>query len=273
MTRRPISSPIGVPSSTPTPTSTTTACRTTSRACSTVPGTRAWCRSSPSAPRPPTAPSCIEIAGDHPGIFAAVGVQPNHVAEAARATGPGSSSWHEARASSPSARPGWTATGTGRRSTTQQEWFDRHLALATELDLPVVIHCRDCEADLIEQLERWAGPSAASSTPSPAPATTPGLPRPGPAHLVRRAWSRSRTRASTPFGPRPAPFPLDRILVETDSPYLSPQPVRGRPNQPAHLAWTAQYLAEMVGLSPAEFANQTTANARQLFALSATDTL
>ena len=59
--------------------------------------------------------------------------------------------------------------------------------------------------------------------------------------------------------------PLDRILIETDSPYLSPQPVRGRPNQPAHLSWTCELLAGSLGLSPAELAAATTANARPSF--------
>ena len=70
-----------------------------------------------------------------------------------------------------------------------------------------------------------------------------------------------------------ATIPLDRILVETDSPYLSPQPARGRPNQPAHLAWTAGHLAGVLGLDPAAFAALTTANARTLFKLPAGDVL
>ena len=68
-------------------------------------------------------------------------------------------------------------------------------------------------------------------------------------------------------------IPLERLLVETDSPYLSPQPVRGRPNQPSHLAWTAQHLAQIVGLSAVEFAKLTTANAKRLFRLPEDDTL
>ncbi len=57
----------------------------------------------------------------------------------------------------------------------------------------------------------------------------------------------------------------DRILIETDSPYLSPQPLRGRRNEPAHLVHTAGCLAEVRGLALADFAAQTTANARALF--------
>jgi TatD DNase family protein len=67
--------------------------------------------------------------------------------------------------------------------------------------------------------------------------------------------------------------PLDRILIETDSPYLSPQPVRGRPNQPAHLAWTAQFLSRTLGIEPEELARLTTENARRLFGLPSDDVL
>ena len=62
-----------------------------------------------------------------------------------------------------------------------------------------------------------------------------------------------------------ARVPLDRLLVETDSPYLSPHPFRGQTNEPARVALTAARLAEIRGLSPAEFAQITTANARRLF--------
>jgi TatD DNase family protein len=64
-----------------------------------------------------------------------------------------------------------------------------------------------------------------------------------------------------------ATVPLDRVLVETDSPYLSPVPMRGRRNEPAHVAHTAACLAGLHRLSPEELAERTTANARTLFRL------
>jgi TatD DNase family protein len=64
-----------------------------------------------------------------------------------------------------------------------------------------------------------------------------------------------------------ATVPADRILVETDSPYLSPHPLRGKRNEPANVVHTAACLAEVRGQSAESFAAQTTANARALFRL------
>ena len=59
--------------------------------------------------------------------------------------------------------------------------------------------------------------------------------------------------------------PLDRILVETDAPYLAPVPMRGRPNQPAFVAHTAQYVADLRGIGLDEFSEQTSNNFFELF--------
>jgi TatD DNase family protein len=64
-----------------------------------------------------------------------------------------------------------------------------------------------------------------------------------------------------------ARVPLDRLLVDTDSPYLTPHPFRGKPNEPARVVLTGQRLAEIHGLSDVELARVTTANARRLFRL------
>jgi len=62
-------------------------------------------------------------------------------------------------------------------------------------------------------------------------------------------------------------IPLDRILVETDAPYLAPTPRRGKRNEPSYVKYTAAVLAEVHGLSLEEFSEQTTKNACQLFQL------
>jgi len=64
-----------------------------------------------------------------------------------------------------------------------------------------------------------------------------------------------------------ARVPLERMLVETDSPYLAPVPVRGQRNEPAHIVHTAACLADVLGVALKTFAQQTTQNARTLFGL------
>ena len=60
-------------------------------------------------------------------------------------------------------------------------------------------------------------------------------------------------------------LPLDRLLVETDAPYLAPVPMRGRRNEPAFVAHTASFLAELLGIAPAELGRATTDNFFRLF--------
>ena len=215
----------------------------------------------------------IEIAVGHPGVFAAVGVQPNHVAEAQE------QDWSRIVELATHGRVAAIGeTGLDRYwdhtpFAQQQEWFDRHLRLTRELDLPVVIHCRDCEADLIEQLKRWQKPvrgvlhSFTGTLDHAEQFLDLGL------YISFAGMVTFSNKSLDPLRAVARRVPVDRLLIETDSPYLSPQPVRGRPNQPSHLAWTAQFLAGVVGLSPAEFCSQTTANARRLFGLPETDTL
>jgi TatD DNase family protein len=70
-----------------------------------------------------------------------------------------------------------------------------------------------------------------------------------------------------------ARVPADRLLVETDSPYLSPHPFRGKTNEPARVAWTAGRIAECRGMAPEELARITSDNARTLFGLAPDDCL
>ena len=62
-------------------------------------------------------------------------------------------------------------------------------------------------------------------------------------------------------------IPLERLLIETDAPYLAPVPKRGRRNEPSYLPYTASYLADCYGIPEERLAEATTANARRLFAL------
>jgi TatD DNase family protein len=209
------------------------------------------------------------LAAGRSGLFAAVGVHPNHAAEAR----PGD--WE--RVLDLIDLPGVVALGeTGldryRDHTPfpeQQEWFDRHLALALERDLPVVIHCRESERDIAAQLSRLGRPvrgvlhSFTGSWDDAQAFLELGL------HLSFAGMVTFTNKGLDALRETAARVPDDRLLVETDSPYLSPHPFRGRSNEPARVAVTAERLAALRGLAPADLARLTTANARRLFGLPA----
>ena len=102
----------------------------------------------------------VEIAGRSPGIFAAVGIQPNHASGGGRrATGNGSSTWLVFPGSLPSVRRGSIATGTTRRSPSSRTGSTGISRSPHERGLPVVIHCRDCQRDIIDPLARLGRPT------------------------------------------------------------------------------------------------------------------
>lgn len=214
-----------------------------------------------------TSTDCVELAGAYRGVFAAVGIHPNEAAEA------NDNDWRVI--TDLVQRPGVVAVGeTGLDRywdrtpfELQQEWFDRHLILAHERDLSVVIHCRDCPREIIDQLQRLGRPvrgvmhSFTGSWEDAEACLELGL------HLSFAGMVTFMNKTLDPLREVAARVPLDRLLVETDSPYLSPHPHRGQTNEPARVAFTAARLAEIRGLSLAQFAQITTTNARRLFCL------
>ncbi len=209
----------------------------------------------------------VALAGAHPGVYAAVGIQPNYTAQVDAAD------WDRVLALVD--RPKVVAigeTGLDRHwdyapFDVQQDYFDRHLRLAQQRDLPFVVHTRESDADVLAMLReaRLRGPlrgimhSFTGTTETAAECVALGLHISFAGMVTFKKSDALRAVAVT--------IPADRILVETDSPYLSPHPLRGKRNEPANLVHTATCLAEARGESPAEFAAQTTANARGLFRL------
>jgi TatD DNase family protein len=217
--------------------------------------------------------SVIALAAAHPGVFASVGIHPNEAAEA----GPGD--WEEIV--DLAGRPRVVAigeTGLDRHwdrtpMPVQQESFARHLELAHRLDLPVVIHCRDSAPDIVAQLSSLGRPvkgvlhSFTGDRDQARAFLDLGL------HLSFAGMITFANKALDPLRDAAALAPLDRILVETDSPYLTPHPFRGKLNEPARVALTGSHLAEIRGISLSELAQATTANARRLFGLPDVDIL
>ena len=140
--------------------------------------------------------------------------------------------------------------------------FERQLELAAELGKPVVIHTRAASDDTAAALEPFVGTVVLHCF------SAPGL---LPVALDRGYYVSFAGNVTYPNAEelRDAArvVPADRLLVETDSPYLSPQPRRGRPNEPANVVHTAAALAEVRGADPAALAAQLDANAAAAFAL------
>jgi TatD DNase family protein len=212
-----------------------------------------------------TSQACIELAAEFDGVHAAVGMQPNYLAEAQ--TG----DWDRVVAMVD--QPGVVAigeTGLDRHwdftpFDVQQDYFDRHIRLSQQRGLPFIVHMRDCDEDILVMLReaRQRGPLNGvmhSFTGSQAMADeclAMGLYISFAGMVTYKKSDELRAIAAS--------VPADRILIETDSPYLSPEPVRKiKRNEPAHVVHTAACLANVRGSTLEEFAAITTVNARRL---------
>lgn len=145
--------------------------------------------------------------------------------------------------------------------------FAAQIELANELDLALVIHTRDAWDDTFGILRDVGVPARTilhCFTGGPDEA------RRGLELGALLSFSGIVTFKGAPEVQAAAAFcPLDRMLVETDSPYLAPAPHRGRPNRPAWVAHVGRFIADLRGLPAATLATATTANARAAFALPA----
>jgi len=144
----------------------------------------------------------------------------------------------------------------------QRRLFQRQLELAAELEKPVVVHTRAADEDTAAVLAGFDGTVVLHCFSSPA-LLEPAL---------ERGWYVSFAGNVTfPTAPElreaAARVPADRILAETDAPYLAPQPRRGRPNEPAYVTHTLRALADARGEDPVELEARIEANAAAAFSL------
>jgi TatD DNase family protein len=144
----------------------------------------------------------------------------------------------------------------------QRRLFERHLAVAVDLGKPVVVHTRAADDETSAALEGFGGTVVLHCFSSPALL---------PVALERGYYVSFAGNVTFPKAPElreaAAAVPGDRILAETDSPYLAPQPRRGRPNEPAFVVHTIEALAAARGEDPAVLAERIDANATAAFSL------
>jgi len=238
--------------------------------------------------------AAVKLAQAHPMIYAAVGFHPTDL-----------DSWDESSVenlqnliTSPS--PSGRGRGEGKivaigeigldyywvkeagQQARQRESFQAQLALAKEVGLPVVVHMREADdawvgpasADLLDILSAWHADLAAAQHPL--------AERPGVLHSFNGTLETAQKAMSLNFyigvtGPVTyknadqkrqviGQIPLERLLIETDAPFLAPVPQRGKRNEPAFVGYIADKIAEIQSKDPAEIAAATTRNAARLFA-------
>ena len=209
---------------------------------------------------------CAKLAEQNKTVVAAVGIQPNYCAEAQ----PGD--WDRIVALAD--RPHVVALGeTGLDRywdyapfELQQDFFDRHVRLSQQRDVPFIVHMRECESDILVMLRearqrgalRGVMHSFTGSADTARECVELGLYISFAGMVTYKKSADLRDVA--------AQIPDDRILIETDAPYLSPHPKRAqRPNEPSLVVHTAECLAQVRGTSLDQFAAQSTQNAKQLF--------
>ncbi len=213
--------------------------------------------------------ACSALAAEHRGVFATAGIHPNNI------TREPPDAWDVVVARATEKQVvAIGETGLDRHwddtpFAVQEDFFSRHLELGRRTGKPVVVHCREAEADVLRLLRdaydrhgpvRGVMHSFTGGIELAEACRAMGLYLSFAGMLTYKNATELRATA--------ARQPLDRLLVETDSPYLAPVPLRGKRNEPANVAHTAACLAELLGVSSATLAERTTANARALFGIS-----
>lgn len=224
----------------------------------------------------------VKLAESHPNLFAAVGVHPNDATTWDPQTIP---ALRELAVSLKVVAIGeigldyyWQKSPRDH----QQKVLQEQLNLAAELQLPVVLHVRekddaldgDCARDMLNLLEEWTAKLRVDRNPL--------AERPGVLHSFSGARSTAEKVMALNFylgvtGPVTFPnaqvrqeiiasLPLERLLIETDAPYLAPQARRGQRNEPAFVRFTAEKVAALHSIALDQVAETTTANAARLFA-------
>lgn len=214
-----------------------------------------------------TCRDAIQIASENQAVWASVGIHPNYAHEAAEGD------WESIVALA--SNPRVCAIG---ETGLDKHWhdcpfdvqlanFDRHWTLGRSLDLPLIIHTRDCEAEMLDVLQRQFDQhgklrgvmhSFAGSTEAARRCVEFGLYISFSGILTYKKSEALRETART--------IPLDRLIVETDCPYLSPEPKRSqRPNEPALVVHTAKCLSRTIEMEESKLAKICEANSYRLF--------
>lgn len=205
----------------------------------------------------------LEIAVAHPGVFASAGVHPCDISDCAVPTDE-LMRWCEHEKVVALGETGLDYHYSSDNAATQKQSFVHHLQAGKALGLPVIVHTRDAREDTID-LIRNHGCLEAS----------------GVLHCFTESWEMAKAaldrnyyisisgivtfKNAADLREVAKNIPLERLLIETDSPYLAPVPYRGKSNQPSYVRAVAEFVAELRGITLDHLAAQTTDNFFRLF--------
>lgn len=209
-------------------------------------------------------PAVLEIAKSYPNVSASVGLHPNEQDIDGEPTEEDLISLAQDKKIIAIGETGLDYYRSTGDLGWQQERFRRHIRAAKKLNKPIIVHTRQAKTDTI-QIMREEGASEIG----------------GVMHCFTEDWAMAQEaldlnfyisfsgivtfRNAVEIQDVAKRVPLDRMLIETDSPYLAPNPHRGKPNEPAYVRYVADYIAEMRDIDVVELGERTTENFSKLF--------
>ena len=220
----------------------------------------------------------VKLAHEMPGVFAAVGIHPHAAVEM------NAQKLEEAEKELSKLSKDQTVVAIGEfgfdskngSAEVQKPAVQMLLKLAHAQELPIILHCRDMYTDLFAAIDQSSTAHSKDGLQGPKHTGVVHSFTGGPAELdqilkrgLHVAFGGIVTfdKKTELLREAAKQCPLDRMLLETDSPSLTPVPRRGRRNEPAEVATICDFIAKLRGISYAELARATTQNARRLFSL------
>ena len=208
----------------------------------------------------------IELAERTPGLYASVGVHPHDAKDFRKADIPQLREWSRRDKVVAIGEIGLDYYYDLSPREVQREVFVRQLCLAHELDMPVILHIRDAHGEAIDLMR----------------AQKALLPR-CVVHCSSASWESTKIylnmgcmisycgpvtfKKSVHLQEAARQVPLDRLMIETDSPYLAPEPVRGRRNDPTNVAHICRFLAQLRGMDAQELCDRTRENGMRFYGI------
>ena len=212
------------------------------------------------------APQAVSIAQQHDDVWAAVGFHPHEAKDCDEAAFAEIARLAEDEKVVAIGEAGLDYHYMHSPRDVQREVFLRHVALAKKLDVPIIVHNRESTDDLLELLTSNEARGARGILHSYTESLEPARKLVDLGYYISFSGIVTFKSAEMLRGVAKA-LPHDRVLIETDTPYLAPVPYRGRDNEPAYVVAIAQLLAKLWDVSVERVAEQTTANFERVFSV------